>query len=56
MTDHDARKDPLDLDPLPPQEAKWYRVLLALFLRKRNQIDERTAKAQEAGRKARGEK
>lgn len=56
MTDHDARKVPLDLDPLPPEKVKWIRVLLALFLRKRNQIDERTAKAREAGRRARGEK
>lgn len=55
MTDHDARKVPLELDPLPPKEAKWYRVLLAIALGKRNRLDERTAKAREAGKKARGE-
>jgi hypothetical protein len=52
---HDERAVPLEMDALPPKESAWFRLLIFLGVSKRNRLDERHAKAAEAGRKAREE-
>jgi hypothetical protein len=52
---HDERSVPFEMDALPPKEKAWLRLLTFLGRSKRNRIDERQAKAAEAGRKAREE-
>lgn len=53
---HDDRRVPLTPDAPNEKDSAWHRLLITLGLAKRNAIDERIAKAQEAGRAARGEK
>ena len=55
MNAHDERSVPFEMDALSPKEKAWLRLLTFLGRSKRNRIDERQAKAAEAGRKAREE-
>lgn len=56
MTDHDERRIPLTPEPESASFLESIRHWIAINVLRRNKREERLAKAQEAGRKARGEK
>jgi len=56
VTDHDARKVPLEPELLTPEQIAEIHDQIATHIWHLNALNERLAKAREAGRKARGEK
>lgn len=55
MTDHDARKVPLEPELLTPEQIEEIHDQIATHIWHLNALNDRLAKAREAGKKARGE-